>query len=107
MRKVLTDADHDREVELRPGEELELRLKENPTTGYRWSLEAPDPALLQLLEDDFALDRGGAIGAGGERIFRFRAQAPGQLTLKLRHWQAWSGESSVDRHFRLHLRVAA
>jgi predicted secreted protein len=43
--RVLTYQDCGQTIELRPGETAEIQLKENPSTGYRWSVASPpDPA---------------------------------------------------------------
>ena len=38
VRLILTEADAGRPVEVAPGAGVQLRLPENPTTGYRWIL---------------------------------------------------------------------
>lgn len=42
---VLTRADNNRTAELRVGERLEVRLPENPTTGFSWAVDENDRRL--------------------------------------------------------------
>ena len=78
-------------VTLSAGEELTIRLPENPTTGYRWSVN-PDSfgGVLTLLDSSYE-PGGPGVGAAGVRTFRFAATAAGtaQVTLSLaRSWEA-------------------
>jgi predicted secreted protein len=63
------------------GDELQIRLAENPTTGYRWHFEQSGTAVLALVEDRFEMG-GGAPGAGGKRLVRFIAQQAGSVVLE-------------------------
>jgi inhibitor of cysteine peptidase len=88
------------QVSLSVGDELTLRLGENPTTGYRWALHAADTRVLALVRSEFHL-RHTASGGGGERWITFAALLAGSTNLVLKLWRAWEGESSVDRRFEL------
>ena len=68
---------------------ITIKLKENPTTGYRWKLNEFDKKILELLDSKYnALSPG--IGGGGMRSFTFNPIEKGktkiQLTLK-REWE--------------------
>lgn len=78
---------------------LTIRLKENPGTGFRWSVESADGL---AVEDN--VDCGASPGAAGLHEFRFRARAPGGHHLRLRHWREWEGETSVIGRFVLDAR---
>jgi inhibitor of cysteine peptidase len=76
--------------ELRVGDELVLRLPENPTTGFRWQVEPSGESALLSLEDRFQPGGTSPVpGAGGHHIFRFAASRPGTVHLALAHRQAW------------------
>ena len=78
---------------------LAIRLRENPTTGFRWSVENADGLAVEE-----SVDRSGAPGAAGLHEFRFRAPAPGSHHLRLKHWRDWEGETSVIGRFVLDAR---
>ena len=61
---VLTESDRGRTVELAAGSLVTLRLRENPTTGYRWSMQSTGG--LELVGDRY--EPGGAVGAAGVRV---------------------------------------
>lgn len=76
-------------VEVQVGDEVVLRLPENPATGYRWELDAARGAL-ELADDSYVRPRGSAgVGAGGERHFRFRATEAGATRVQLRLARGW------------------
>lgn len=81
---TLTEADAGRSVPVSPGEPVIVRLAENPTTGYRWSV----PMGLEVAADIYERGGGGGVGAGGQRVLtlvapvqatraEFRLQRPG------------------------------
>jgi predicted secreted protein len=69
------------------GDVFVVRLSENPTTGYRWSLAGGEPALLQLQSDDFTPGTG--IGSAGTRVLRYLAAGAGETTLRLQLARSW------------------
>jgi inhibitor of cysteine peptidase len=101
----LTKSDDGRSVEVREGEEIVLRLPENPTTGFRWHVERADA--MKLVGDSFELDPNPQIGSGGVRELRFRPTSGSPGRLILRHWQPWEGESSIIERFAVDLRPAS
>lgn len=70
-------------IEVRAGTEMELRLDENPTTGYRWRLDRAGAPQLALVEERYEAPAAGAVGAAGHHLFRFVAAAPGNAKLQL------------------------
>ncbi|MDD5319373.1 MAG: protease inhibitor I42 family protein [Methylococcales bacterium] len=78
----LNENDSGKTVELRVGNELEVILPGNPTTGYVWEVSSLDSnVLIAGKADFFANDK--AIGSGGMEILRFHAIAAGTSHLKL------------------------
>ena len=103
---VLTRADNNRTAELRIGERLDVRLPENPTTGFSWAVDENDRRLLTLEGTAYAPpDEVGFIGARGQRTFSFTARQPGDVALKLKYWRIWEGDGSVAERFAVTLRI--
>jgi inhibitor of cysteine peptidase len=88
----LTEPDAGAEHCIGVGQELVVRLQENPTTGYRWQLAIPPDGL--ALDDDAyeaATDR---PGSGGVRTFRLHATGPGTHRLGAALRRSWeSGQA--------------
>jgi inhibitor of cysteine peptidase len=85
-------------IELSVGEELVLHLPENPTTGYRWSLD-PGPLgdLFTLLRSFYELG-GPGMGAGGTRTFRFLATGEGTARIRLVLARSWETGAPLDEY---------
>jgi inhibitor of cysteine peptidase len=102
------DSFNGRQVEIRVGETLEVRLSENASTGYRWAI-LPESA---RKFDKVLHERGQAAeGAGsppgkpGTRDFRFEAVEPGAVELELEYRRPWEAGKAPTRRFKLRVRV--
>jgi inhibitor of cysteine peptidase len=95
---TLREQDNGRRVPAHVGDEIEVRLAENATTGYRWAPDSPDAGVLQPVEAT-ANYPSAAVGAGGEAIFRFRVVGPGSGKLALKSWRHWEGDRSIIQRF--------
>ena len=93
--QTLNEQDSGRIVGLSVGDMLTVRLNENPTTGYRWSVDTAEG--LEALPSRF--EPGSAVGAAGMREFQFRATRQGSFQVRLKNWRAWEGEASVTGRF--------
>jgi len=91
--------------ELRVGDELILRLPENPTTGFRWQVNpSADPALRRV-DDRFEPGSGSPLpGAGGTRVFTFAASSPGTVQLSLAHRQEWEPTGGTEQRLVIVIR---
>jgi predicted secreted protein len=78
----LCENDSGKIVEILVGDELEIILLGNPTTGYVWEVNSLDSNVLSLGKADFiANDK--AIGSGGMEIIKFHAIAAGTSVVRL------------------------
>ena len=96
---VLTEQDGGREVPVSAGDVIELRLPENPTTGFRWSFDAPG---VELVEDRYE-DVGEGLGAASQRVLRLRVTAT-ETDLNLRRGQMWDPAMPPDATLTFRLR---
>ena len=88
---------------VRVGEPVTVVLAENPTTGYRWQVDA-DEAALPLSADEYD----GAtqpVGAPGSRRLTFVPARAGRVTLRLVKRREW--EDKAVGEFEVQLEVAA
>jgi len=92
----LNDQDLGRTVEVEAQSVVTVRLDENPSTGYRWSVETTEG--LEMVGDSFE-KAGDAMGTGGVRVLQFCASEKGPHRLSIRKWRDWEGESSIIERF--------
>ncbi len=91
------------EVEVSLGDSFEVRLPENPTTGYRWALHSSGGPSLEIQEDTFEGQGGGDLGAGGVHRWRFRTVQEGTADLVMEYRRSW--EKRAAETFRVTIRV--
>jgi inhibitor of cysteine peptidase len=91
-----TEQDNGASVALRSGETFAVRLRENPTTGTRWTLADCSPSVLAVTRNDYHPPDTAVYGAGGEHVWEFVARAPGQCALRLVEHRRWEGGPPVQ-----------
>ncbi len=102
--KIYSDQDDGTSVSLTPGDAFQVRLSENPTTGYRWHLVDWDRSILDVTLDEFQPYGASSYGAGGEHLWEFVARAPGQSLLQLAYRRRWEA-ATPSRSFSLRVSV--
>jgi inhibitor of cysteine peptidase len=92
-----------REVELPVGGELEVVLKENPTTGFSWAVAGMAEPVCVLADDNFELGQT-ARGSGGIHRWRLKAKQKGEGKISLRYRRSWEKKAPA-RTFTVTVRV--
>jgi inhibitor of cysteine peptidase len=91
-------------IELMVGQILEVELRENPSTGFRWELSAIGPELKKLPKEKYLPDSK-AIGAGGRRTMEFEALRTGSAKILLEERRPWEADSPPVKRFRIEVKV--
>lgn len=91
---TLGESDAGRSHTVQVGDEVVVRLPENPTTGHRWHLTLPTEGL-DAATDSFAAAAPARPGSGGTREFRLQASAPGTFRVGLAHKRSWEPTASA------------
>jgi inhibitor of cysteine peptidase len=102
----LTQADNGKLVEARPGDLIIIRLPENPTTGFRWTVDNVDPLCVEAQGSSFSPARAAAVGSGGERTFSFQVKGEGgtgNIGLKLK--RQWEADASAVQRYSVTVKV--
>jgi predicted secreted protein len=101
----LSEQDTGTTVQLSAGQEMEVVLDGNPTTGFLWETAAVDTSVLrQLGEPDFRPDTE-LLGSGGKFTFRFEAVASGQTLLQLVYHRPWETGVPPEKTFEVTVTV--
>ncbi len=87
------------------GQELLVRLKENPSTGYTWNVLQQDSHLLELISKTFIPPEKSIPGAPGKALFVFKAINPGETKLELGYFRTWEGEQNAAEHFQVTISI--
>lgn len=98
--KVIDVTDNDTEVRLADGETFVLRVPENASTGYQWSVvRVPD--VVELIGDDVVAPGTVVPGAPGLHRFTFvaRGSSSGRVVLELR--RSWEQRPEPEERFEV------
>ena len=98
-------SDSGRTLMLTPGQDICIKLGENPTTGYRWQVVGAGDPVLFLTNDSFTLGSSAAVGGGGTRTLQFHTGKTGAATLRIEYGRPGVA-ASVKRVFLLNVRVS-
>jgi inhibitor of cysteine peptidase len=71
---TLTEEDSGKPIEVSVGTRVNIRLQENPTTGYRWSLRDFNGKSLALESDEYLPTPSSAIGEAESGTFYWSPQ---------------------------------
>ena len=101
----VTRSDSGRHVTLHTSGTLHLRLDENASTGYRWTIASLDRTIVEVVAETFAAHGSGA-GSGGIAEWTLRALKTGTTRLELAQSRRWQGVTADDDRFVLDITVA-
>jgi inhibitor of cysteine peptidase len=92
-------------IHLPVGQMMELRLNENPTTGFRWSFAADGRPFCTVVSDSYT-PREGPPGAGGHHAWQIKATRSGNCHLELLYRRPYDPDAASARTFTLDVLVA-
>ena len=76
--------------EVTAGQQFNITLASNVTTGYHWELAEPlDEAMVQLVGSEYKAPETRRVGAGGQEVWTFRAVGQGQTSINLKYVRPW------------------
>ena len=101
--KVITDADNGGEIHVKAGDQLELRLKANPSTGYMWYLQPNSTPLLKLIHQTQTEATEPGVGRPVFQVFNFEARRSGDGALKFHYVRSWEKPTSNEERFEIHV----
>jgi inhibitor of cysteine peptidase len=101
---MITERDEGSGIDIPAGEVLQVSLHENPTTGFRWSIELLDNSLIQFRGDSFS-NQATAVGGGGVRTFNFLAVRRGTTDLRLGLARQWEPTKEPGKKVSFKLRI--
>ena len=101
---VLKDADNNKTIRAKKGDEISLQLSENRTTGYGWNIIA-GAGNAQLLDDRYEVraHATGMAGVGGIHTFHFKVLKTGKTEIVLIYSRSWEKNDKSARHYNIHI----
>jgi inhibitor of cysteine peptidase len=103
----LDEDSNGREISLRQNQVVEIRLPENPTTGYRWMVISTGDPACSLTSDSYDAPSSTLLGKTGTRTLRFKAAKAGRGKIELVYRRPWEQAAPPARTFIIYIRVLA
>jgi inhibitor of cysteine peptidase len=81
-------------LEVKQGQVVEVRLPSNPSTGYRWVMVEPMPAVVAALYDaTYVPGRNTVVGSPGEERWTFVAVKPGSGIIRFEYRRPFDADT--------------
>lgn len=103
----LTMKDSGKTVNLSQGNELEIQLAGNPTTGYGWSVTECDSNIVQPDSKPQYTPDSDLMGSGGLYRFIFKAVSTGETALTLAYRRPWETNTPPIETFGIRIQVSS
>ncbi len=94
---ILRQRDSGATLEVGVGDAVTIRLKERPSTGYKW-IPASSEGMAQLTS---RFESEGMIGGEGTRVFEFRAARSGRSEIRIEHRREWEPSDMLIGRFEV------
>jgi len=104
----LTEADNGKAITIKAGEEIEVVLEGNQTTGYSWTAGVSDTTVLQQQGEPVYTEANtdpSIVGAGGTFTFIFKAAAAGEAALDCEYARPWETDVAPIQTFSVTVTV--
>lgn len=103
----LSIADSNKTIQAAAGQEVSIRLPENPTTGYKWLLKGTTSHKVKRLSDKYTADPApkGKVGVGGNHTFRYRLMQKGTAKVWLVYARPWEKENNWAQRYEVTFNV--
>jgi predicted secreted protein len=101
----LTLSDKGRDVVIKSGQRLVIKLEETPGTGYRWTLAADVPRILRLIGSRYIAPTGAQLGKPGISEWTFEALGSGDGQLYLKRSRSWEDNRTGSTDFEIAVHV--
>ncbi|MGA2782609.1 MAG: protease inhibitor I42 family protein [Smithella sp.] len=98
---IITNNSNDGIVRIKCGDEIQLELQENGTTGYSWHFDELSYEIIsERLEKKSDLD-----GSPATHIWIFRPKSLAEGVIKMSYYRTWEGKRSDTQQFKVKIVV--
>lgn len=91
------------EINIKEGENFEITLDSNPSTGFSWEIaEELDGTIIEEVDNVYGSsnadnnDRPPMVGAGGKEVWTFKALKKGETTIKMKYCQSFNADNPAE-----------
>ncbi|MDR1529239.1 MAG: protease inhibitor I42 family protein [Burkholderiales bacterium] len=94
---MLTEAQTGKEILAQVGQQIDIRLPSNRSTGYQWTQTEPMRGALRDASPLYEPTNPEVLGSGGTDVFHFTAARPGKQALKFEYARTWVGSPPASQ----------
>ena len=102
----LSGSDNGKTITVHVGDEIDVALDSNPTTGFQWAIDKNNETLLTFKQSDYSASSN-LIGSGGTQTLKFVAKSAGTVNLQLKYWRGFEGDRSISQRFAVTIQIQA
>lgn len=104
---IITKADQNRTIQVKPNDTLQIRLTENPSTGYTWKFSSFDDRYFELLNIESFIPNTlmPMVGQPGLKVITLKVKKVGTSTLDLLNYRDWEGAGNAIDRFSITINV--
>ncbi|MGA1874298.1 MAG: protease inhibitor I42 family protein [bacterium] len=104
---IFTEANNGESFTLMRGDSFKLILRENPSTGYSWTIDQSTSENIVLISQEYVPEQRDhdRLGHGGRRDMVFTAQKKGTAVLVLHLSRSWEQGDKYLESFTLHFEI--
>lgn len=102
----LSGSDNGKTITVHVGDEIDIALDSNPTTGYQWAIDKNNETLLTFKQSDYSASSN-LIGSGWTQTLKFVAKSAGSVNLQLKYWRSFEGDKSISQRFAVTIQIQA
>jgi predicted secreted protein len=100
----LSEIDSGKLFDIDNGSLILIKLKENPSTRYKWVVHSFDDKIIQFKGLNNSTESGNRLGESGVTTFTFEAQSLGTTIIQLQLERNWDKSNPINQ-FKVSLHV--
>ncbi len=100
----LSGSDDGKTMTVHVGDEIDIALDSNPTTGFDWTIDKSNDSLLTLKQMEYQASSN-AIGSGGTDTFKFMAKSAGTVKHQFKYWRSFEGDRSIIHRYAVTIQI--
>ena len=101
MVHIITIDSNDSMVRIQCGDEIQLELQENQTTGYSWHFDELGYEIVSEKQEK----KSDLIGSPTTHIWIFRPKSLAESVIKMSYYRTWEGKRSDTQRFKVKIVV--
>lgn len=104
---IITKEDHMHTLKVKANDILQIRLPENPSTGYSWKFTRFDARYFELLNIENFIPSNAIpmVGQPGLKVITLQVKKVGTSTFDLQNYREWEGAGNAIDQFSITITV--